>query len=85
MNLEILTKYSYILSFNEWGNREKKWAKDELECHIEQGYQLKCDHNTEIVGSNTIRCNIDQGPLSSEITFECNVDGNCQVRRIRRL
>ena len=33
MNLEILTKYSYILSI--WG--DKKWDKNELECHIEQG------------------------------------------------
>jgi hypothetical protein len=56
-----------------------QWDKDELECHVEQGYQLKCDHNQETFGSNTVRCNIDAGPLSSEIKFECPVDGNCQI------
>jgi hypothetical protein len=56
-----------------------QWDKDELECHVPQGYQLKCDHNQEIVGDNTVRCNIDGGPLSSEIEFECSVNGNCQV------
>lgn len=48
---------------------------------LQQGYQLKCDHNQELVGTNTVRCNIDAGPLSSEIDFECPVDSNCQVRK----
>ena len=26
-----------------------------------------------------MRCNIDQGPLSSEIDFECPVDRDCQI------
>ncbi|KAL4522710.1 hypothetical protein Ndes2437B_g07494 [Nannochloris sp. 'desiccata'] len=56
-----------------------QWDEDEVECQLEEGYQLKCDHNLETFGSNTVRCEIDQGPLSSEIEFECPVDGNCQI------
>jgi len=46
---------------------------------VELGYQLKCDHNQETFGSNTVRCELDQGPLSSEIKFECPVGPDCQI------
>jgi hypothetical protein len=56
-----------------------QWDKNELECHVPQGYQLKCSYNHEVISSNKVDCNIDAGPLSSEIKFSCPVDDNCQI------
>jgi hypothetical protein len=56
-----------------------QWDKNELECHVPQGYQLKCSYNHEVISSNKVDCNIDAGPLSSEIKFSCPVDNNCQI------
>ncbi|GAB4816035.1 hypothetical protein N2152v2_003081 [Parachlorella kessleri] len=63
---------------NTLGIGGNQWEGDEIECHF-CDYQLKCDVDTDIVTSSSVKCELDKGVLSSAINFECPVPKNGQV------